>query len=41
VFKGLKTTDDSWPGTGWAHIGLAEGEVKVLGELRSFDDNWF
>jgi hypothetical protein len=37
VLEGLRTTDD----TGWAHIGLAEGEVKVLEELRSTDDNWF
>jgi hypothetical protein len=33
--EGQRTTDDNWLGTGWACIGLTEGEVKVLEELRS------
>jgi hypothetical protein len=40
VLEMPRSTDNNWPGTGWAHMGLAEGEVKVLGELGSTDNNW-
>jgi hypothetical protein len=40
VLEERRSTDNNWLGTGWAHIGLAEGEVKVLEELRSTNVNW-
>ena len=40
VLEMPRSTDNNWPGTGWAHSGLAEGEVKVLRELGSKDNNW-